>query len=124
WEELEQAAALSNAWEELAAMWKAALEREPPIDLALRPALRLRLADVYHRRLIELEEAIVETERALSETEDDAEALAALELLGVLFKKTADLDSFVRVKLDASRRVLSRSLRRQKVVEAAHALAG
>jgi len=127
WVELERAAGLTNAWEELAAAWKAALERsadDAPLATAAKPALRLRLADVYHRRMIELEDAIIEVERALTETQDDTETLQALEVLEVLFKKTADLDSFVRVKLDASRRVLSRSLRRQKVIDAAHALAG
>ncbi len=125
WLELERAAGLTNAWEKLAAIWKQALEREVrPLAASAKPSLRLRLADVYHRRMIELEDAIVEVERALTETHDEAETLEALEVLEILFKKTADLDSFVRVKLDASRRVLSRSLRRQKVIEAANALAG
>jgi len=127
WAELERAAGLTKAWEELAGVWKAALERGPeerPMATAAKPSLRLRLADVYHRRMIDLEDAIIEVERALTETQDDGETLEALEVLEILFKKTADLDSFVRVKLDASRRVLSRSLRRQKVIEAAYALAG
>lgn len=124
WQELERAAALTGGWEELAAVFGAALTGEPEVPMAVRPTLRLRLADVYHRHLIELEEAIVQTERALAETHDDGEKLAALEGLEVLFKKTADLESFVRVKLEASRRVLSRTLRRQKVFDAAQALAG
>ncbi len=125
WQELERAAGLTNAWEELAIVWRAVLERdELPMSASAKPSLRLRLADVYHRRMIELEEAIVETERALSETHDEDEKLEALEVLEILFKKTADLDSFVRVKLEASRRVLSRTSRRQKVIEAAYALAG
>lgn len=124
WQELERAAALTGSWEELAAVFAAALTGEPEVPIAVRPTLRLRLADVYHRHLIELEEAIVQTERALAETHDDGEKLAALEGLEVLFKKTADLESFVRVKLEAARRVLSRTLRRHKVFDAAQALAG
>ncbi|MBL8786927.1 MAG: hypothetical protein JNJ59_18625, partial [Deltaproteobacteria bacterium] len=124
WAELERAAGPLDAWEGLAAAWKARVEAEPEMAPEARALLRLRLAEVYHRRLIELEDAIVETERALSETHDDAVTLRALESLEVLFKKTADLDSFVRVKLESARRVLSRASRRQKVVEAAQALAG
>ncbi len=124
WVELERLCGLLSAWEELAALYQARLEAEPAMTRPMKASLRLRLADIYHRRLIELEEAIVETERALADTADEAEELAALESLEVLFKKTADLDSFVRVKIESSRRVLSRSNKRQKLMEAASALAG
>jgi hypothetical protein len=59
WVELEHAASPLNAWEELAAAWSEMLARDPPAPLLAsdaRPGLRLRLADVYHRRLIELGE--------------------------------------------------------------------
>lgn len=123
WAEVERLAEPLSAWEEVAALFVSAIAdtRVPP---ERRATLRLRLADIYHRRLIELEEAIVETERALSESKDPDEQLLALESLEILFKKTADLESFVRVKVEAARRVLSRTRKRQKLIEAAAALSG
>ncbi|MCC6624847.1 MAG: hypothetical protein IT385_26595 [Deltaproteobacteria bacterium] len=132
WSELERAAhnlRSITAWETVASAYLAVVG--PPRasgagrpEGPLRPALRLRLAEVYHRRLIELEDAIAQTETAIDESADEDEQLRAFESLEILYKKAADLDGFVRVKLEASRRVISRALRRQKVCEAAQALAG
>lgn len=123
WAEVERLAEPLSAWEEVAALFVSAIA-DPRVPTERRATLRLRLADIYHRRLIELEEAIGETERALSESKDPEEQLRALESLEVLFKKSADLESFVRVKVEAARRVLSRTRKRQKLIEAAAALSG
>ncbi|MFO0748996.1 MAG: hypothetical protein U1F43_25520 [Myxococcota bacterium] len=126
WVELERAAGALGSitgWETLAAAYQAVIDSGKNLGPA-RPSLRLRLADIPHRRLIELEEAIVQTEAVLTESRDEEELLKAYESLEVLYKKTADLESFVKVKLESSRRVISRAIRRQKVSEAAQALAG
>lgn len=125
WRELERLAEATDSWEELAASWHAQVD-SPNASLtdARRVALRMALAEIYHRRLIEVDEAVTQVELARAEATEPAAELEALEALEVLYKKVAELDKFVEVKLAASERVISRDARRRKILDACQALSG
>ncbi|PKN58308.1 MAG: hypothetical protein CVU56_06605 [Deltaproteobacteria bacterium HGW-Deltaproteobacteria-14] len=124
WRELERLAEVTDSWEELAAGWRAQVETGAGLPPDRLVALRMALAEIYHRRLIEVDDAVAQVEQARSEATDPADVLAALESLEVLYKKVADLDKFVEVKLAASERVISRDARRRKILHACQALSG
>lgn len=126
WRDLERLGGVTRDWDKLVSVWTArtragADARLPKDALA---SLRVALGDVLHTRTFDIEPAIEQIEQAVTESEDDDEILLALERLEVLYKKAADLDGYVRSKLRASERVISRAARRRKILDACQALAG
>lgn len=126
WRDLERLAGATGAWDKLVAVLSAlvaggASARLPADALA---SLRIALGDILHTRTFDIEPAIEQIEQAVAESQDDDEILLALERLEVLYKKAADLDGYVRSKLRASERVISRAARRRKILDACQALAG
>lgn len=126
WRELERLAGLVDGWPALAKTWRARVDapQDDRLSASQLPALRMALAEIYHRRMFEMDDAVDQVERAVEESEDDGETLAGLETLEVLYKKVADLEGYVRAKLAASERVIGRDTRRRKILDACQALAG
>ncbi|MFT7579833.1 MAG: lipopolysaccharide biosynthesis regulator YciM, partial [Myxococcota bacterium] len=126
WSEQLRLAELTDAWETLAEQWRTQIDAGPTdtFEIDALHALRLALADVYSHRIYEVEDAVAQVEIVERESSDEAVVFAALELLELLYKRAADLDGYVRVKLLAADRVSNRPARRQKILEAATVLAG
>jgi tetratricopeptide (TPR) repeat protein len=110
--------------EELASLWESGLTRAGDWPRGTRGQLHWRLAEVYHRQLIEIDQAIEHTVKALETIDDPRERQLLHDLLETLHRKNADPEAFVATKLRAAEEALSRNVRRTKLIDAARTLAG
>ncbi|MCB9729140.1 MAG: tetratricopeptide repeat protein [Deltaproteobacteria bacterium] len=130
WSELERLAGESDAYGELADLWRSAVGLEAPPDgprpsgSGVRDQLRIELARLLRERLGADDEAIELYEAILDEPSAGVQYPEVLEALVVLYRAREDHEALVRVLLASSEGVLPGAERRQRIVDACELLAG
>ncbi len=124
--ELMRLAGITDGWEAVAETFQHQLELPTNDEFTETDAhgLRIVLADIYHRELIELDDAVAQLKIVVTESSDRKRLLTAYEALETLHKKSAELGLFVEAKLAAADLVETPAARQQKLMECAQVLAG
>ncbi|MGM0575067.1 MAG: tetratricopeptide repeat protein [Myxococcota bacterium] len=130
WSELERLAEPAGGWEDLAALWRAAVDEdagpETPRPSARddRDALRIALARILRERLDAEDEAIRLYEAVLSQPERLAAHPEVVEDLDALYEARGDDEALAALRLAAAEHVLEGAERRRRLLEACDLLAG